>query len=765
MQCAPHRQRYLGGRRSVAAVLASGTAPPPPAATERRPPLGMTDQAPEPPCRVANRNAIKNVPFASDSRGSPSCRAVFIAVAGGAAAAHAWRRSPPIPVRRSSSSRRWSPTQRRHRHPAGQPVGQQHRRALRLRGRPFGSWQAADFPVALGPRRPVHWTAARGVHGRRGPRAIDIPAAPAGFRGELLCVQVDGTGAPFSGNELAGQATLADLATGDVSAYRAAGLRGSGLNDGDGFLCIGGEPSDNCLIGAEYDSCPGEWIVNFPAEGSGEAQLAPGTRVASRLTVVPCSQNLRDGDASTVDIDVTVFNELGRTLLGHRVGNVLGRPVARRRRRADLHPRACSAPTSPRRGCAPADGGGFMLLAETTTSSGDASVVAGSAAANPHHRGAATASGPHRAAGGSLPCTRRALLRCRPARRRVRRRSGAGRRIDGSTCRAAGLPADQRRRRAGVDTLIQLTNTDDAAVGVRCDCTRSPTGARRFAPSTSSSPPTSRLRGALRRRRRPARSAPCRRSAPSHSPACCAALRGGATGAPADRNVLIGNATIERSAARRAWRSMRRTTTPPAFDALAGALNGDERLTLGGAAAEYAACPESLFFQTFFDGATLELGAGSAVAAQALDHPGAGQLRAAHDRRRRRHHLGRGHQRARRDVEHESSRCTSNWSCRSRSSTPPTPDRSIFSFAVSRLAGRHDPPHAGQRQRRPRRRRADARRSRAMRARASARWRVSRSSTASAPRPTSSICAVTPPPRRRAPATATATARSRSTNW
>jgi hypothetical protein len=253
------------------------------------------------------------------------------------------------------------------------------------------SWQASDFPVALGPRRPVQWTAARGVMTGTGPDAIDIPAAPAGFRGELLCVQVDGTGSPFSGNEFSGQATLADLATGDVSAYRAAGLRGSGLNDGDGFLCLGGEPSDNCLIGAEYDSCPGEWIVNFPAEGSGEAQIAPGTRVASRLTVVPCSQNLRDGEASTVEIEITVFNELAERFSGTAsatcwadlsLADVADQIFTRAMLGTDFGEARLSA----------ADGAGFMLLAETTTSSGDALVVQGSAAANPHHRGNSTGS-------------------------------------------------------------------------------------------------------------------------------------------------------------------------------------------------------------------------------------------------------------------------------------------------------------------------------------------------------------------------------------
>jgi hypothetical protein len=253
------------------------------------------------------------------------------------------------------------------------------------------SWQAAEFPLALGPRRPLHWTAARGSMTGTGEDAVDIPAAPTAFRGELLCVQVDGTGAPFSGNELGGQATLADLATGDVSAYRAAGLRGSGLNDGDGFLCIGGEPSDNCLIGAEYDSCPGEWIVNFPAEGAGESQIAPGTRIASRLTVVPCSQNLRDNEASTVEIEVTVFNELAQRFSSTAsatcwadlsLADIANQIFTRAMLGTDFGEARLSA----------SDGAGFMLLAETTTSTGDALVVEGSAAGNPHHRGNSAAS-------------------------------------------------------------------------------------------------------------------------------------------------------------------------------------------------------------------------------------------------------------------------------------------------------------------------------------------------------------------------------------
>src|SRR5262249_1737023 len=67
-------------------------------------------------------------------------------------------------------------------------------------------WQSLDFMFELDPQRPLYWTAARGRSATLGSETVDIPAAPAEFRGELLCVQVDASGATFGGNELAGQA-------------------------------------------------------------------------------------------------------------------------------------------------------------------------------------------------------------------------------------------------------------------------------------------------------------------------------------------------------------------------------------------------------------------------------------------------------------------------------------------------------------------------------------------------------------------------------
>jgi hypothetical protein len=164
----------------------------------------------------------------------------------------------------------------------------------------------------------------------------------------------------------------------------------------------------------------------------------------------------------------------------------------------------------------------------------------------------------------------------------------------------------------GIDTLIQLTNTDEAAVGVRCDYHAS-TGRpefRAFDLQLAANQPVA-WHAAAGRDADAVGAVPALGSAPFTGVLRCAAT--GAGGAPAARNVLVGDATIQRSSntPRLAIDASHYNAT--GFDALAGALNGDQQLTLGGAAAEYAACPESLLFQTFFDGATIDLGADGSV--------------------------------------------------------------------------------------------------------------------------------------------------------
>ena len=54
----------------------------------------------------------------------------------------------------------------------------------------------------------------------------------------------------------------------DVAKYNAIGVIGNENNDGDNVLCLGGEPSEECPNGAEYDACPQVWIANHFAEGA-----------------------------------------------------------------------------------------------------------------------------------------------------------------------------------------------------------------------------------------------------------------------------------------------------------------------------------------------------------------------------------------------------------------------------------------------------------------------------------------------------------------
>lgn len=256
------------------------------------------------------------------------------------------------------------------------------------------TWQSLGFSVALGPSRPTHWSAARGRMPTAGEDTIDVPPAPASFHGELLCVQVNVAGAPLSGDSLAGQATSIDLATGMVATYAAEGLHGSDTNDSDDVLCIGGlpfQPSDNCPnpLGAEYDGCPAEWILDVPADGSADAQLGAGSALSTHLAVAPCSQDLRNGTPGSVDIQVTVFNELAQPFVGSvhvacwadlSLANVGGQIFTR----GTLGTDSAEARLRPA-----ASSGGFMLVAQTTRSTGGASPVGSAAAINPHHSGSA----------------------------------------------------------------------------------------------------------------------------------------------------------------------------------------------------------------------------------------------------------------------------------------------------------------------------------------------------------------------------------------
>src|SRR5215813_864529 len=83
--------------------------------------------------------------------------------------------------------------------------------------------------------------------------------------------------------------------------------------------------------------------------------------------------------------------------------------------------------------------------------------------------------------------------------------------------------------------------------------------------------------------------------------------------APAVRNVLVGSATIEQAVTTPTLRADSARYAAIGHDALPDQLNGDDDLVLGGNDAEYAACPESVLLQVFFDGAVLDLGSDATV--------------------------------------------------------------------------------------------------------------------------------------------------------
>jgi len=189
-----------------------------------------------------------------------------------------------------------------------------------------------------------------------------VPPLPDDFVGELKCIEVDASGAPISGNHFKGEATIItrdvcgpqrwcsgdnsrcmmdnDCAAGpgpqtcvaaglqcelggnacttnaqcnaninDEAKYNGIGIIGNENNDGDPVLCLGGEPSDQCLNGAEYDACPETWIVNHQAYGAPDLAVGGGSFVATSLTVVPCEQNYETQDPESVTLQLLTYNE------------------------------------------------------------------------------------------------------------------------------------------------------------------------------------------------------------------------------------------------------------------------------------------------------------------------------------------------------------------------------------------------------------------------------------------------------------------------
>lgn len=186
-------------------------------------------------------------------------------------------------------------------------------------------WAETDFTVALARLQPTHWVVSRGrpvVEPETcGTSSTDcdaaglmpgsVPPVPENFIGELLCIEVDASGAPWTGNALLGEATLTHRATGEVVKYPGIGLAGFATNNADGRLCLGGEASDACSLGAEYAPCPQTWVVSHPSDFDDRGVDRDASRTS--LTVVPCSQDFDTQVPASIVLTIRLTNELEQT--------------------------------------------------------------------------------------------------------------------------------------------------------------------------------------------------------------------------------------------------------------------------------------------------------------------------------------------------------------------------------------------------------------------------------------------------------------------
>lgn len=218
-------------------------------------------------------------------------------------------------------------------------------------------WTEVDFDIWLTRQQPTHWVVSEGrlvdptdPPCNDSPENFDcdgagidpgrVPPVVEYFTGELKCVETTADGSPLSGNHLKGEATtiiadvcdpIADvcvLSGGacasnedcdselfDVAKYNAIGVLGNEFNDGNHILCLGGEPSEECPFGAEYDACPQFWIANHFADGAPSPFFevddddSDSSAVFTAWTIVPCTENFETQAPESVTLFIQTFNE------------------------------------------------------------------------------------------------------------------------------------------------------------------------------------------------------------------------------------------------------------------------------------------------------------------------------------------------------------------------------------------------------------------------------------------------------------------------
>jgi hypothetical protein len=176
-----------------------------------------------------------------------------------------------------------------------------------------------DFSIFLFGLQPTQWVLSRGrtvdpdddclsdggVLGDCSGAGSDpgpVHPVPLGFRGQLICIETDQSGAPFAGNHLRGQVAIVDRFSAGVSRYAAIGIGGTDFADGGDVLVLGGGMEE------EYAACPESWILNHPTDVAEN-----GTLRRTCVTVIPCSLDLQSMRFETVPLEFIVTNDLEQT--------------------------------------------------------------------------------------------------------------------------------------------------------------------------------------------------------------------------------------------------------------------------------------------------------------------------------------------------------------------------------------------------------------------------------------------------------------------
>ncbi len=189
--------------------------------------------------------------------------------------------------------------------------------------------QHMHFQVRLERQSTLQWSASAGLqqippscgsgaacfvprHLVFGPQGLLIPRLDAGFSGALLCVETDAADFPLAGNALLGVVSTYDLPSGEVSQNNAIAVAGFDTNNGDDTLCLGGEVTDNCPTGAEYDGCPQRWYFDAIAAGGGT--LTASDNSSGELVIASCAQDFFNDTPGTGILTFRVWDQFGNQI-------------------------------------------------------------------------------------------------------------------------------------------------------------------------------------------------------------------------------------------------------------------------------------------------------------------------------------------------------------------------------------------------------------------------------------------------------------------